>query len=252
MGARGNAALIAELRALFAAYADPARASPMRSYMKSALPFYGIAAPLRRRLMAQAVRLHPARSTAELGATMKSLWRGAGHREEWYAAMELARVGAAHKRLLSTELVPLYEEMIVHAAWWDVCDDISGTALAGLLKTEPATMKPLLRRWAQGDNLWLRRAAIVVQRRLREPHIDPALMYEAIEASLDDPRFKDEFFIRKAIGWALRERSYAAPREVREYCEAQAARLSPLARREALKALARKAAAPRKAPPRRG
>jgi 3-methyladenine DNA glycosylase AlkD len=231
--------LIDALRRRFAAHADPAAAAPMQAYMKSALPFYGIAAPLRRKLMAEAVREHPARDTPALADTMRTLWRRAKFREERYAAMELARVGP-HKKLLTPALLPLYEEMIVTSAWWDCCDDISGAALAALLGRHPATVKPLLRRWARGDDLWLRRAAMLCQRRLEPADgFDAKLLYDCIEPSLGDPRFKDEFFIRKGIGWALRERSYAAPDEVRAYCRANAARLSPLSRREALKALVR-------------
>lgn len=238
MAARANAALLAELRARFAAHADPARAAPMQAYMKSALPFFGIAAPLRRQLMAQAVRTHPCASAGELAATMRTLWHQAQRREERYAAMELARVGR-HRALLTPALLPLYEEMIVSGAWWDICDDISGTALAELLRREPAALKPVLRRWAHGDAMWLRRAAMLSQRRLAAPHFDAALLYETLEASLDDARFSGEFFIRKAIGWALRERSYSAPQEVQDWCRTHAARLAPLTVREALKAIRR-------------
>jgi 3-methyladenine DNA glycosylase AlkD len=241
-----QASLIEALRARFAAHADAARAGPMRAYMKSALPFHGIAAPLRRRLMAEAVHEHPCPDTATLAATMRRLWRDAGFREEWYAAMELARVGP-HRKLLTPALLPVYEEMIARSAWWDCCDDISGSALAALLERQPAVVKPLLRRWAHGDDLWLRRAAMLAQRRLKSG-FDAALLYGLIEPSLDDPRFAGEFFIRKAIGWALRERSYAAPDEVRAYCRANAARLSPLTRREALKALGRRDVALASAP----
>ncbi len=246
-GMRGSTAMASEqlvsgLHSRFAQHADRARAGPMQAYMKSALPFLGIAAPLRRQLMAEAVRAHPCPDTATLAATMRHLWRHAKHREEWYAAMELARVGP-HRKLLTGALLPVYEEMIVASAWWDCCDDISGTALAELLQREPALMKPLLRRWSRGDDLWLRRAAMLAQRRLREPVFDAALLYDCIEPSLDDPRFAGEFFIRKAIGWALRERSYAAPQEVTDWCRRHAARLSTLTKREALKALKRRGGA---------
>lgn len=210
----------------------------MQAYMKSALPFHGIPAPLRRRLQAEAVREHPCPDTATLGATMRALWTKAGFREERYAAAELARTGG-HRKLLTAELLPLYEFMIVDGAWWDLCDEISGNALATLFEREPDEVTPLLRRWSTGDNLWLRRAAILTQRTLKRG-FDAPLLYALIEPSLDDPRFKDEFFIRKGIGWALRERSYDAPDEVRAYVDANAARLSSLTRREALKAIQRR------------
>lgn len=239
--ARASASLIEALRGRFAAHADPAQAAPMQAYMKSAMPFHGIAAPLRRRLQAEAVQEHPCPDTATLAATMRALWVEAACREERYAAAELARIGP-HRRLLTTALLPLYEFMIVDSAWWDLCDEISGNALATLFERDPGVVKPLLRQWSTGDDLWLRRAAILTQRKVKQG-FDAALLYALIEPSLDDPRFKDEFFIRKGIGWALRERSYAAPDEVRAYVAAHAQRLSALTRREALKGLQRRVGA---------
>lgn len=238
-------ALIEALRARFAAHADPARAAPMQAYMKSALPFHGIPAPLRRQLQAEAVRAHPLPDARALADTMRTLWRQARTREERYAAMELARVGA-NASLLKPSLLPVYEEMIVTGAWWDYCDDISGSALALLLTKHPQTIKPLLRRWALGEDLWLRRAAMLCQRRIKAG-FDAALLYDCILPSIGRGRFADEFFIRKGIGWALRERSYAAPAEVQAFCREYDAQLAPLTKREALKAIARSRRGPRSA-----
>lgn len=233
--------LIDDLRARLAAQADAARAGPMQAYMKSSMPFLGIAAPLRRRLQAEAVRAHPLQDTATLAATMRRLWREARHREERYAAMELARIGP-HAKLIDLALLPVYEEMIVDGAWWDICDDISGNALPRLLQLDPQQMKPVVRAWAVGDDLWLRRAAILCQRRLKAG-FDAVLLYECILPSIGSGRFADEFFIRKGIGWALRERAYAAPDEVQAFCREYAAQLAPLTRREALRVALRQSPA---------
>lgn len=231
-------ACVAAIRAAFAAHADPVRAPQMQAYMKSQLPFLGIAAPLRRRLQADAVRASALADSTTLARAMRTLWREARHREERYAALELARTGV-HRRLLDLSLLPVYEEMITGGAWWDYCDDISGTALATLLQRHPAEMKPLLRRWARGDDLWLRRAAMLCQRKMKRG-FDAVLLYDTILPSIGSGRFAGEFFIRKGIGWALRERSYAAPAEVQAFVNEYAAQLSPLTKREALKALARR------------
>ena len=236
-----NQPLVDAMRAGFAAHADAAQAGPMQAYMKSALPFFGVPAPLRRRLQLAAVKAQPCSSSRGLGATMAALWRRAGHREEWYAAAELARIGP-HARLLDFSLLPLYQALIVDSAWWDLCDEISGNGLASLLQREPAAMKVQLRQWAQGDSLWLRRAAMLVQRRLKQD-FDPRLLYDCILPSVGAGRFAGEFFIRKGMGWALRERSYRAPEEVQAFCREYADRLSPLTVREALKALRRRGAA---------
>lgn len=234
--------LVDALRATFALHADPARAVPMQAYMKSALPFHGIAAPLRRRLQTEVVRAHPLPDVATLAQAMRTLWREARYREQRYAALELARIGP-HARLLEPSLLPVYEEMIRSGAWWDCCDDISGNALGTLLQRHPQAMKPLLRRWARGDDLWLRRAAMLCQRRLRADGFDAVLLYDTILPSIGVGRFADEFFIRKGIGWALRERSYTAPDEVQAFVREYAAQLSALTRREALKVIARRESA---------
>jgi 3-methyladenine DNA glycosylase AlkD len=232
-----NATLIAALRASFAAHASPAEAVPMQAYMKSAMPFHGIKAPLRRTLMRSAVKASPCTTVGELNATMQALWRGASHREERYAAMELARVGP-HAGLMDLRLLPLYETMIVEGAWWDICDDISGEAIGALLQRHPTPVKPVLRRWAHSDNLWLRRASIVCQRRLKTG-FDARLLYETILPSIGDSPWAREFFLRRGIGWALRERSYRAPDEVRAFCREYAGQLSPLTLREALRVIDR-------------
>jgi 3-methyladenine DNA glycosylase AlkD len=227
------------LRERLAAHADPACAAPMQAYMKSAMPCYGIKAPLRRRLTAALVQSLPLPDTATLSAAMRTLWRQARFREERYAAMELARVGP-HRQLLDLSMLPLYEEMISSGGWWDYCDDISAGALAPLLQRYPRTMKPLLRRWARGDDLWLRRAAFLCQRSLKYD-FDAVLFYDTILPSIGAGRFADEFFIRKGIGWALRSRSYGAPEEVLAFLREYASQLSPLTRREAMKVIARRA-----------
>lgn len=237
-----STAMIDALRAAFVAHADPARAAPMQAYMKSALPFYGIPAPLRRRLTVAAAEAHPAADLPGLLRTMRTLWRTAGYREERYAAIELPRSGRAHRKLLTLELLPMLEEMLVSGAWWDFCDDISGNALAGLLERFPRDMKPLLRRWARGDDLWLRRAAMLSQRSLGPAVFDAELLYDTILPSIGQGRLAGEFFIRKGIGWALRERSYAAPDEVAAFCREYVVQLSPLSRREALRVMAKRAA----------
>jgi 3-methyladenine DNA glycosylase AlkD len=232
---RASSELVMALRNAFAAHADPVNAVPMQAYMKSALPFYGIAAPLRRRLTAEVVAAHPGADTAALARTMRELWRGARFREERYAAVELPRLGRVHTTLIHLALLPVVEEMIITGAWWDLVDDISGNVLARLLERHPQEMKPLLRRWAKGDDLWLRRAAMLVQRSVSDPAFDAVLLYDTILPSIGKDQLADEFFIRKGIGWALRERSYAAPQEVKAFCQEYAARLSALTVREALK-----------------
>ncbi len=226
-------ALAAELRAALAAAGDPARAAPMQAYMKSALPFHGVPTPERRALVAQLACGRECADADALAALVLALWRGATHREQRYAALDLLRL-PRHRRLIGAGSLPLLQELLVTDPWWDFNDELSGGALQWLLQREPALLKPLLRQWARGENLWLRRAAMLCQRRLKQG-FDAVLLYDCILPSLGVAPIAREFFIRKGIGWALRERSYEAPDEVRAFCREYAAQLSPLSRREALR-----------------
>jgi len=221
--------LIDDLRRTLSEHTDARNATPMQAYMKSSLPFYGIKTPDRRRLLREVCRRHPIDTTMTLAQTMRALWRDASHREERYCAIELARTGR-NARLIDLSLLPVFERFIVEGAWWDYCDDISGNAIAELLRAYPRELKPRLRRWSRGTNIWLRRASFLCQRRMKSG-FDAKLMYDCILPSID----AEEFFLRKGIGWALRERAYAAPAEVRAFCRQYGDRLSPLTVREALK-----------------
>jgi 3-methyladenine DNA glycosylase AlkD len=222
--------------------AQPAQAGAMQAYMKSAMPFLGIAAPERRRIVAATARGRECTSAAALADTLLALWREAAYREERYAALDLLRL-SRHRRLADTRLLSVITELLQTDPWWDFNDEISGQVLPLLLQHEPAVMKPLLRQWARGDDLWLRRAAMLAQRSLKAPHFDAVLLYDCILPSLQGPgapALVRDFFIRKGIGWALRERSYAAADEVQAFCTEYAAHLSPLTLREALKVIRRR------------
>jgi len=227
-----------KIRATLKSAADPTLAPAMQAYMKSAMPFLGVPAPARRQIVRDAVRAHPCRSGDELAQLVRSLWRDATHRELRYAALDLFRMGP-HRRLLTIELLPLARELLADATWWDLNDELSGVLLPALLQDGPATMKALLRTWARGADLWERRAAMLTQRKLDGDAFDAVLFYDCLLPSVGDAALGREFFICKGIGWALRERSYAAPDEVQAFCREYADRLSPLTRREALKALRR-------------
>ena len=208
----------------------------MQAYMKSGLPFHGIAAPLRRRLMKAVAAAHPANSAQALADTMQALWHEAAFREERYVASELAGL-PAHRAWQGLALLPVYETMITTGAWWDHCDEVSGNALPVLLQRHPTEMKAVVRRWMVADNLWLRRASMLCQRRLKGAAFDAVLFYETVLANLAPAPFHGDFFIRKGMGWALRERTYAAPDEVRAFFAEYVGKLSPLTQREALKRL---------------
>ena len=228
--------LEADIRAGLAARADPAQAAPMQAYMKSEMPFLGVPTPARRAWVKDCCRGCECADAAALSAAMLALWRPARYREERYAALDLLHV-PRHKKLLDLSHLPVLLEMLETGPWWDFNDEISGNALQLLLQRHPAELKPVLRRWAHSDKLWLRRAAMLCQRRGKGV-FDAVLLYDCILPSLlGASPLATEFFIRKGIGWALRERAYQAPDEVRAFCREYGDRLSTLTAREALRVI---------------
>ncbi|KJL39723.1 DNA alkylation repair enzyme [Microbacterium trichothecenolyticum] len=215
--------LAARIRADLRAVADPDRAPGQQAYMKSPMPFLGVRVPDARLVAKRAAK---GTDAATLRATSLELWDTAGHREERYAALALLALPPLRGDLA---LVPLVEHMVRTGRWWDFTDELAHR-LAELHDARPAATAVLVRAWAHDDDLWIRRIAILSQLG-RGIRLDPDLLADTIEPNLADP----EFFLRKAIGWALREYGRVAPEWVRRYVDEHA--LSPLSRREALKHL---------------
>jgi len=209
--------------------ADPGKAEAMRAYMKSDMPFLGVQAAPRRAALRRVFAEHRLESAPEWRRAVLSLWREAEYREERYAAIELSG-HHLYRDYQTLYTVPMYEEMIVTGAWWDFVDELATHRIGHLLAAYPATMRPLMLEWAHDADLWKRRTAILCQNRFKE-RTDTALLYACIEPSLSD----NDFFARKAIGWALREYAKTNPDEVIRYVRAKG--ITGLSRREALKNL---------------
>ncbi len=192
--------------------------------MKSDMPFLGVRVPEARRI---AVLLSKTTTDASaLLATAVRLWDEARYREERYAAMALL---SARPLRGDPALVPAVEHMVRTGRWWDYTDELAHR-LADLHDSRPEATAALARVWARDTDMWIRRIAILSQLG-RGIRVDPVLLAETIEPNIGD----GEFFIRKAIGWALREYARVDSGWVRAYVETRA--LSPLSRREALKHL---------------
>lgn len=217
--------LLDELRAA----ADPSRAPAMQAYMKSAMPYLGVPTmPLRAACKRVFDGLgYP--SAEAWRADVMTLWRGARFREQRYAAIELTGIAAA-RPFQRIDSLAMYEEMVLTGAWWDFIDPIATQRLWAILRNDPAPMKQAMLAWAQGPDLWKRRSAILCQLHARAA-TDLELLHACIEPSLDSR----EFFLRKAIGWALRQYARTDPAWVRRYVSAHGDRLSNLSKREALK-----------------
>lgn len=223
--------LIVALRERLGRQANPERAAAMRAYMKSTMPFAGVGAPEQKRIFRAVFAAYPLPSFEAWRATVLTLAREARVREERYAAIALAEE-RRYRTYQTLAALPIYEELIVTGAWWDLVDTPAIHLVGGLHQRFPEPMAETLLRWSVADDRWLRRTAILAQ--LQHPAaIDEALLFACIEPNLGD----HDFFIRKAIGWALREYAKTRPAAVRDYVRTHEGTLSPLSRREALKHL---------------
>ena len=221
--------LVTAVRAGLAARADPEAAPAMQAYMKSAMPFRGVAKPAREDLLREVADAHPVPDVTALLGQVRELWAGAEYREERYMALAVL----AHRRYrgwAGPEWVPgLFQGWIVEGGWWDFTDDIASRHVGPLVAAHG--LQPLMREWSVHPDRWLRRTSVICQLTAKE-RTDLGLLTDAIEANLDDP----DFFLRKGIGWALRQYARTDPGWVRAFVDAHQG-LSPLSRREALKHL---------------
>jgi len=225
--------LAAVLRAELAAAGDPAKAPAMQAYMKSVMPYYGITAPQLVAVCKRVFAEFPISTAPAWQRTCLTLYRRAKFREERYAAIGLT----GHHLYLefqNLDTLPMYEEMIVTGAWWDLVDSIAPKRLGNLLRLYPGPMRKEMLRWSKSDDLWKRRSAIICQLSFKQD-TDLKLLYACMEPSLESK----EFFLRKAIGWALRQYAWTDPEEVRRYVREHEQQLSGLSKREALKHVAR-------------
>jgi 3-methyladenine DNA glycosylase AlkD len=221
--------LLPKLRRALQQAGDPDRASAMQAYMKSAMPYHGVPAPLFRKVCRAAFADVQLASAAHWQAQVLEIWRNARFREERYAALSLAGDKRAQP-FQTLSAIKMYEELIVTGAWWDYVDGIASHRIGSILRDYPVPMRRKMLTWSKSSNLWKRRTSILCQLGFKK-ETDLRLLYACMEPSLGSK----EFFLRKAIGWALRQYAWTDPAEIQRYVRVNRARLSTLSCREALK-----------------
>jgi 3-methyladenine DNA glycosylase AlkD len=232
-GLAADANLIRELRLRLQEAADPARAPGMQAYMKSTMPYLGVTSTPLQRLANEVFKANPLPSLASWRDTVLELWRTATHREERYAAVHLTGY-RLYREYQSPGLLPMYTELLKTGAWWDYVDAVAIHRVGPILRAHPDVVRPLMLRWSTEADMWLRRSAIICQVASKDA-TDRDLLTRCIDANVDDR----EFFIRKAIGWALRAYAWQDPRWVADFVGGRQKSLSGLSRREALKNIPR-------------
>lgn len=211
----------------FGAAADPGRAGPMAAYMKHVAPFLGIPTPLRRELSRAVTRNTPKPAEADCAALALRCWE-LPEREYRYFAVDYLR---KHVSRCSSGLLPVVRHLIVTVPWWDTVDLLAAHTVGPLVAADPA-LATVMDEWIEDDDLWVARAALLHQLR-RTSSTDAERLFAYCRRQSGHP----DFFIRKAIGWCLREYAKTDPEAVRAFVAAERTSLSPLSVREALKNL---------------
>lgn len=224
--------LLPRLRIALRQAADPVKAPIMQAYMKSPMPYHGVPTPLLRQICKLAFAQLEFPTALEWQGQVLGLWRQAQYREERYAALYMTRDKRA-LRYQTPSAMKIYEEFIVTGAWWDYVDEIAANRVGPILRDYPAPMRRRMLSWSRSADMWKRRTAILCQLGSKT-QTDVALLYACIEPSLGSR----EFFLRKAIGWALRQYARCDAAEVKRYVRRNRDRLSTLSVREALKNIA--------------
>ena len=222
-------AYVKSIRALFTQHADPKKAAPMKRYMRDQFEYLGIKVPEMGNLLKQHIRENGLPPLAELDPILRDLW-ALPPREFQYAANGLLEKFEAQ---LPPKFIKTLEYMLVTKSWWDTVDTIATGTLGINFKRYPKVRDKYLTRWRKSDNFWLRRATILFQLGYKKD-TDFELLCAIIRENLGS----QEFFINKAIGWALRQYTRVDSQGVRDFVAVTP--LNPLSAREALKWLEKK------------
>jgi 3-methyladenine DNA glycosylase AlkD len=211
------------------AVAVAADAAPMAAYMKHRFPFLGVKTPARRTASKPLITATRREPIDEVVAIAHGL-RAQPEREFHYVASDVLR---ANRRRLRADHLADMERFITADAWWDTVDALASPTIGTMVRNHGVVARAM-DEWIDDDDIWLARVAIIHQLRFGDETDGDRLFGYALRRAADQ-----EFFIRKAIGWALREYAKTDPAAVRAFIDRHAADLSPLTVREATKHLGR-------------
>lgn len=214
------------VQSALAEQANPDKAARMQAYMKTEMPFYGVQKPGLIPVLRHVVKNFPPSTRAEYERLVLALWR-LPHREEKYIAQ---RVAVKHRQFMVPASLSLYRRFVVEGAWWDFVDEASTHMVRELVLEFPLEVWPRVDTWIDADDMWLRRSAIICQVGAKE-RTDADRLFSFCEQRA----FEKEFFIRKAIGWSLREYAKTDAAAVAAFATSHREDLSGLSYREATK-----------------
>ncbi len=218
-----NNSYVKELKGVFLRNANPGNAQKMSAYMKGHFPFFGITSPIRKDLMKEFFSKNGFPELREFEGVIKSCFHEK-ERELHYFAVDIM---SKEIRKLSPEFIDLTEWMVVNESWWDTVDAIASNIIGPLLLKHPE-LQIRDKKYMTSENMWFRRTALLFQLKYKE-QTDQVKLFHYCKALASEK----EFFIRKAIGWVLREYSKTEPEAVINFVNKTP--ISALSKREALK-----------------
>jgi 3-methyladenine DNA glycosylase AlkD len=217
--------VLERLTTAYGAAADPERAVGMRAYMKDVAPFLGLTTPVRRALFRPVVDGLPRPAEADCTAIALRCW-ALPEREYQYFAVDYLR---RHVRVCSSAFLPVARHLVTAAAWWDTVDLLAAHVVGALVTADPALAADM-DDWSGDGDRWLVRTALLHQLRFKE-RTDARRLFGYCLRQSGHP----DFFVRKAIGWSLREYARTDPDAVRAFLARERDRFAPLSVREALR-----------------
>jgi 3-methyladenine DNA glycosylase AlkD len=217
------------LQEMFLQHANAANAVGAKAYMLNQFEYYGIKMAERRRLCKNFIKAHPVSSFTETEKIVKQTWQ-LPEREWQYFAIELL---AQYKKQWKISTIKTIKYCITHKSWWDTVDAIADAWAGEYFKLFPQQIATVTAAWNISENIWLQRSSLLFQKKYKQ-QTDTKLLTKYIQHLSSS----NEFFIRKAIGWILREYAKTNAEWVKDFVELN--KLSPLSRREALKHLDKK------------
>ncbi len=215
---------VESIHSLFSAHADPVAAIPMKRYMRDQFEYLGLKSKQVAALRKEHFDQHGLPPLSELDTILRELWALPEREVQYIATGLLNRL----QKQLPPEFIETIEFLLVTKSWWDTVDTISTGVVGMHFKRFPEVRDRYLTKWRRSENFWLRRAAILFQLNYKS-ETDFGLLCEIIRENLESK----EFFINKAIGWALRQHTRVHPEAVREFVATTP--LHSLSAREALK-----------------
>ena len=216
--------LTKKLQSVFSAHSNQVKAAEMSRYMKNHFPYFGISKPERARIQKPFIEECKQLKGTELTLLARQLWT-LPHREFQYTCMDMLD---ATRKAADETMLNVYVDLVTEKSWWDTVDILASNLIGKYCQPNHTPYKSMFVKFSKHENIWLNRVALLHQLKYKH-NTDETLLI----ACISHCKHKKEFFVQKAIGWALRQHSRVNPVFVANYCSKYP--LSNLAKREAMK-----------------